>query len=445
MQLNLLKPFPKQLEFELSRARHTCYGGARGGGKSWAVDDKAIKLALRYPGIKILLLRRTLPELEENHINPLLDILEGCAKYNAQKHVFKFPNKSRIKLGYCELEKHVRRYQGQQYDVIFLEEATHFTESQMQFLTTCNRTKRKDFSPRMYYTCNPGGVGHMWVKRLFIDRQYVNKERSEDYVFIPAKLSDNPALYLNDPTYVETLMNLPEDLRRAHLDGDWDVLAGQYFPEWRREIHVIEPIPIKENWIRYRAIDYGLDCAACLWGAFDELGNAYIYRELAKPSLVISAAAGEIKNMTDANENIESTFGPPDVWNRTKETGKSIAELFYENGVPLTYTSNGRVDGWLNLKEWLKIVPNGTGEKQPRLRVFNTCTELIRCIPNLQHDEKKVSDVAIEPHEITHLPDALRYMMDGRPRCPEAATEKYLEEHTYERQVEDFIDYGRQG
>lgn len=442
MQLVLKRPQPKQLEFELARARHICFGGARGGGKSWVVDDKSIKLALRYPGLKILMLRRTLPELEENHIIPLLGILSGIAKYNTQKHVFTFPNKSRIKLGYCEQEKHVYRYQGQEYDVIFLEEATHFTETQMTFLTTCNRSKRDDFSPRMYYTCNPGGVGHMWVKRLFIDRIYQGEEVPEDYYFIQATIKDNPALFKHDKTYVKTLMNLPEDLRRAHMDGDWDVLSGQYFSEWRRELHAIDPIDIKENWIKYRAIDYGLDGAACIWGAFDELGNSYVYREFEMKDLVISAFARAITSLTPANEKIEMTFAPPDMWNRTKETGKSMAEIFYENGVTLTYSANGRVDGWLNLKEWLKNVPDGTGESHPRLRIFNTCNRLIHCLTNLQHDEKKVSDVAKEPHDITHLPDALRYLMDGRPRCAEAVTEQYLEEHTYENQESSFLGFG---
>ena len=165
-------PNPKQAAFFLSSARHTAYGGARGGGKSWAMRRKFVLLAFRYEGLQLLLLRRTLPELTENHVRPLLQELNGVARYNQSQRCFLFPNGSRIKLGYCDLEKDVYQYQGQEYDVIGLEEATHFTESQMQFLTTCNRSVRRDFSPRMYYTCNPGGVGHGWVKRLFLDRQY---------------------------------------------------------------------------------------------------------------------------------------------------------------------------------------------------------------------------------------------------------------------------------
>ena len=210
-------PNPKQAEFFRSTARHTAYGGARGGGKSWAMRRKLVLLALNYPGLNALIMRRTLPELRENHVIPLLKELKGAAKYNAAERVFKFPNGSRLRLGYCDSASDVYQYQGQEYEVIGLEEATHFTEEQMQFLTTCNRTVRRDFSPRMYYTCNPGGIGHGWVKRLFIDRTYRRGERESDYRFIPARIYDNPALITADPEYLRQLENLPEELRRAAL------------------------------------------------------------------------------------------------------------------------------------------------------------------------------------------------------------------------------------
>lgn len=152
-----LKGLPnlKQQEFFKATAPHICYGGARGGGKSWAMRRKMVLLMINYEGLRGLILRRTLPELRENIIVPLLKELTGFAEYNETEKVFRFPNGSRLKFGYCDSEHDVYQYQGQEYDVIALEEATHFTESQMNFLTTCNRTTRTDFSPRMYYTCNP--------------------------------------------------------------------------------------------------------------------------------------------------------------------------------------------------------------------------------------------------------------------------------------------------
>ncbi|MEZ4628406.1 MAG: phage terminase large subunit [Eubacteriales bacterium] len=241
------------------------YGGARGGGKSWAIRRKLVLLALHYPRLQILLLRRTLSELTENHVRALQTELSGFVDYNQTQRVFTFPNGSRIKLGYCDNEQDVYRYQGQEYDVVGLEEATQFTESQMQFLTTCNRSVRTDFS-RACITHNPGGIGHEWVKRLFIDRRrYRGSEQAEDYVFIPARVTDNPFL-MRDKSYVTILENLPEPLRRAYLDGDWDVLAGQYFGEFSRILHVVEPFAIPKAWRKFRAMDWGYNdpCAACL-------------------------------------------------------------------------------------------------------------------------------------------------------------------------------------
>jgi phage terminase large subunit len=408
-------PNPKQKEFFLAQARHIAYGGARGGGKSWAMRRKFVLLALNYAGLKLLLLRRTLPELRENHIMPLLAELVRVAKYSDNEKAFIFPNGSRIKLGYCESERDVYQYQGQEYDVIGLEEATHFTETQRDFLTTCNRSVRTDFKPRMYYTANPGNVGHQWFKRLFIDRDYRGSEKADDYIFIPARVYDNTVLMDTNPEYVQTLENLPEDLRRAHLDGDWDVFAGQYFREFSRDIHVIEPFPLPDSWRLYIAIDYGLDMLAAYWIAVDWHQKAYVYKELYQSDLIISEAAKRIKEMT-GKDKIYQILAPPDLWNRRQETGKSAADLFRENGVSLVKANNNRIQGWYNLKEWLKPYDDEQGIKTASLVIFKNCVNLIRTLPLLQRDEKDPNDVATEPHELTHAPDAIRYFIAGRPK-----------------------------
>lgn len=403
---------PKQMQFFKARGRHICYGGARGGGKSWAARVKAVMLCSRFPYLKVMLMRRTLPELRENHTRFLLPMLQGVAKYKETENCFYFPNGSILKLGYCAAEKDVYQYQGQEWDVIILEEATHFTEEQMTFLTTCNRSVRTDFSPRMYYTCNPGNVGHQWVKRLFIDRDYRGDEKPEDYVFISASVYDNDVLMKNDPGYIRTLMNLPEDQRRAMLDGDWDVFEGQYFSEWRRDLHVMEPIALQPWWPVYRAIDYGLDRLACLWCAVDEVGHAYVIRELCVSDTIVSESARQILELS--SEPVVATFMPADLLGKSSQTGKSIYQAFGDAGLHGTPVSNGRVAGWSNLKEWLHPVDDGTGGKLPRLRIFSTCKELIRCMPQLQYAKTgDLSDAAKDPHDITHAPDALRYMMDG--------------------------------
>ena len=416
----MLEGFPseRQREFFLSRARHTAYGGARGGGKSWAMRRKFILLALRYHGLNLLLLRRTLPELRENHLIPMQRELYGFAVYNSAERVFRFPNGSRIKLGYCDTMQDVYQYQGQEYAVIGLEEATHFTEEQMRFLTTCNRTTRKDFSPRMYYTCNPGNVGHAWVKRLFIDRLYAENENPNDYLFIPARIYDNKVLLDADPNYIRQLEALPEELRRAHLDGDWDVHAGQYFREFSRDRHVIEPFEIPSWWRRFRSMDWGYNDPCCvLWHAVDGESRVYTYREL----YVRETRAGEVASMVlelSRGESISYTVASPDMWQKRGAVlsgaggfeGETLAELFTSSGLSLTPADNSRVPGWNRVRDFLAVAPDG----RPNWLCFSDCRNLIRQLPALQFDQHNREDAADGDD---HAPEALRYALMSRPHA----------------------------
>ena len=196
-------PSPRQQEFFRAEAANVAYGGARGGGKSWAMRRKLVMLAMRYPGLKLLLLRRTLPELRANHILPLQRELEGYAAWSSTERAFRFPNGSRLVMGYCDNDSDCAQYQGQEYEVIGFEEATNFEPDWLTFIATCLRTTRTDFVPRIYYTCNPGGPGHAYIKRLFIDRAFRDGESPQDYVFIPAKVYDNQVLMPRDPGYLK--------------------------------------------------------------------------------------------------------------------------------------------------------------------------------------------------------------------------------------------------
>ena len=413
--------YPKQKEFCLATNKYICYGGARGGGKSHVSRIKMCLLALNYSGIQILLLRRTLAELRENHVLQLQKLLKDIAVYKESTKEFLFPNGSRIKLGYCDNEKDVLQYQGQAYEVIVLEEATHFTEFQFQTLTESNRMSgnmKEPFNPRMYFTCNPGGVGHLWVKRLFIDRDYTPTENLTDYKFIPSLVFENKYIMEHDPNYVKVLENLPEDRKQAMLYGNWDIFDGQFFREFKRNVHVIEPFQIPEHWNRYIAMDYGLDMFAVLFIAIDAKGKAYVYNEIHKSNLIVSEARQTLKSIM-RHYKYKYIYAPPDLWNRNRDTGKSTAELFWEGGLDLTKASNNRIAGWLNVKEWLKIrkVRNEqTGElyEDSDLKIFSNCVNLIKYLPQLQHDEKEPNDVATEPHEPTHITDALRYFCVSR-------------------------------
>jgi len=412
MIIKIAPPNERQKLFFKADTRFIAYGGARGGGKSWALRNKAILLAVEYPGIKILILRRTFPELRENHILPLTTALNKVTSYNDTQKTILFPNGSRIRFGYCDGDRDVLQYQGQEMDIIMVDEATQISEFVFSTLTACLRGTN-NFPKRMYLSCNPGGIGHYWVKRLFIDRDYKNSEDPNDYTFIPARVYDNTVLMERDPNYVKMLENQPEDIRRAWLLGDWNIHMGQYFPEFRHEKHVTEPFPIPDHWRKYVSLDYGLDMLAVLWAAFDESGHVYIYREIYEPNLIVSEAAKRIKEHL-AKEKVYAVLAPKDLWGRSADTGQSLAEGFEKAGVKLTPVGvNGRIEGWLSVKEWLAPDEEGT----PGLKIFSTCRNLIRCLPLLQHDEHDPNDCAIYPHEITHAPDALRYMIAGRPHA----------------------------
>ena len=199
---------------------------------------------------------------------------------------------------------------------------------------------------------------------------------------------------------------MPQKEREALKYGNWDIYDGMFFPEFKRNIHVVEPFEIPKDWYVYFVMDYGLDMLAGYWIAVDYNNNAYVFREVYESNLLVSQARDKIIEMT--NENVYMYLAPPDLWNRHKETGKSTADIFAEGGIDLYKTNNDRIQGWLQVKEWLKVYKDEQGYETSRLKIFSTCKNLIRCLPQLQHDEKKIGDVATEPHEITHAPDALR-------------------------------------
>ncbi len=418
----VIQPNEKQKDFFESKAKYTAYGGARGGGKSWAMRMKLILLALNYDGIQILLLRRTLAELRENHLLPMMELLKGIATYSAGEKEFRFPNGSRIKLGYCDSENDVLQFQGQAYEVIGLEEATHFTEFQFLALTESNRASgnmKARFSPRMYFTCNPGGVGHEWVKRRFIDREFRGSEKPDDYLFIKSLVFDNKFIMENNPEYLDTLMNLPEIRRRAMLYGDWDAFEGAFFPEFDAGRHIIfGDVEIPDSAIRFRALDYGLDMTACLWCAALQDGSIIVYRELYESNLLLSEAADKIVAMTEKQERIRYTVASPDLWNRRQESGKSGFDIMSSRGLKyMIKADNSRITGWRIVREYLKSGASFGGEA--KLRIYNQCKNLIRCLPLLRFDDRVREDAAGTPHEITHAPEALRYaLMSRQPKTP---------------------------
>lgn len=428
-ELNLGRANPKQAQFYASRSLYTAYGGARGGGKSHAVRVKAICGALSWAGIKILIVRRTYPDLENSIIAPLVRTLpEGAARYNATQHTVKFINGATIKFGHFQHHSGAEEYQGQEYDWIFIDEATQFSEDEFRTLGGCLRGA-SEIPKRMYLTCNPGGIGHQWVKRLFIDRRFRRAENPEedenpqDYRFIFATVEDNEVLLKHSPQYLKMLSALPERIRRAHRYGDWNALSGAYFAEFQRGTHTCRPFAIPDGWARYRTFDYGLDMLACYWIAVDYEGKAWVYREVKRSGLIVSEAAELIRSMTLPQESIAATFAPPDMWSTQKDTGRTMAEVFAQSGVPLLRANNNRVQGWLQVKEYLR---------KPYLVIFEDCEGLIEDMQAIQTDENNPNDCAKQPHGVTHSCDAIRYFCQSR-FLPAEAEETETEREGYDR------------
>lgn len=415
----------------LSTHLYTGYGGARGGGKTHVLMRKAISLAMEYHGIKILIMRRTYPELETTLIQPMNALIatatmngkpagDRIATYNSTLRTLFFATGSIIRFGHLQSAKAVDEYQGAEYDIVFLDEATHFTEWEFRVLGATLRGVN-DFPKRMYLTCNPGGIGHYWVKRLFVSREYEadKHENPADYIFIPATVDDNTALLKASPGYIAMLDTLPEDKKAAWRYGDWDAMAGQYFSEYRTGVHTVADFPIPDSWPRYRCFDYGLDMFACLWFAVDEHDRVYVYRERFQSGLIVSQAADLMKRATPPGEKIEFTIAPPDMWSTMKDTGKTMAEIFQLNGINLVKASNQRVQGWAVVKDGMKTWDDG----KAGIVFFESLTRITSDIQAIQHDEKNPDDCAKEPHDITHGPDALRYGMVARKLGAEPAAE----------------------
>ena len=405
----------KQEQFINSEAFETLFGGAAGGGKSYGQLVDALLYALKYPKSKQIIFRRTFPDLEKSLIRVSLEFYpRQAATYNTSKHVWYFKNGSIIDFGYIDTEKDVYQYQSAEYDVIRFDELTHFTEYMYTYMISRCRGANS-YPKHIKSSTNPGGVGHIWVKERFIDIGAPNQiheitlenGKKSTVIFIPSLVQDNMFLLDNDPDYIDRLELLPEKEKQALLYGDWDIFDGQFFTEFDRKIHVCTPFEIPSDWRIYRTRDYGLDMCATYWIAMDYKMNCYVYKELYESDLIVSEAARKINEMT--NEKIQIDYAPPDLWNRNKDTGKSTADIFAENRQYLTKADNNRISGWLAVHEWLKIYKDEQGQPNSKLKIFSNCVNLIRTLPAVQHDEKNPNDVAVEPHELTHAPDALRY------------------------------------
>jgi len=409
-----------QTDFLAAPETDVLYGGAAGGGKSFAM----IVDPLRYAHIsdhRALVLRKTLGELREliDKSRELYPKAFPGSRYKETEKIWIFPSGAKLEFGYLEKDADVYRYQGQAFSWIGFDEITHLaTEFPWNYLASRLRTTNPDIVPYMRATANPGGVGHQWVKERYVEPAEWNTtfvgEDGLSRRFIPASLHDNPYL-TRDGQYERMLRSLPEVHRRRLLMGDWDVSEGSAFPEFDRGIHVIEPFIIPSGWNRLKGVDYGYTSpSACLWAAIDpDDGTVIIYRELYERGLT----ADELKiRMTSLErDEIREIPGVLDTaaWNRTGYTGPTIGESLCKQpyGHKLRPADKNRIGGKQQIHAHLKPDPRSG---RPKLVIFETCRNLIRELSSIPVSQTNSEDV--DTHAEDHAYDALRYLLMSRPR-----------------------------
>jgi hypothetical protein len=420
---------PRQTKFHQSVAFETLYGGAAGGGKTAALVAEAVTYAMKFPKGRIYIFRKTIPELKQSVIP---EIYRQCAEfinvakgmhYNAQDRTFVFTNGSIIQLAYLENPADMYRYQSAEIHLLLIDEVTHFTQEQYEFLKT--RVRSTGTRPlKVMCATNPGNIGHAWVKSYFIDiappeTVYTDKNQNTRQ-FIPAKVSDHPDENFR-VTYTRQLQSISDpNLRRAYLDGDWDIFAGQAFEEWRRETedgkpyHVISPFEIPVHWVKWFAYDWGYNSfAAGVWLAKEpSTERIYLYREFYEHAMSASAQA-EMIAMLDGEDKIRIRMADPSLWKQigNAETGETIATIFQRNGLIFQPANNDRKAGKNAVHEALAPQADGI----PGIQVFSSCVNFIRTFPNLPVDINRIEDVMTKGVE-DHLYDAVRYgLMNQRP------------------------------
>ena len=417
-----------QTEFLAASEREVFYGGARGGGKSYAMLVDPLRYCDKQKH-RALLIRRTMPELRDliNHSQHLYPKAYPGAKWREQEKEWKFPSGARIEFGYAENLTDALRYQGQSYTWIGIDELPQYpTEDIYNFLRSSLRSVDPEIPVFMRATGNPGNVGSLWVKNMFVDPAVPNTKFDIDIKtptgvkkisrrFIPAKLEDNPYLMQTDDYYA-MLASLPEVQRKQFLDGNWEAFEDSSFPEFNKDIHVIKPFDIPRNWMKFRACDWGYSSpACCLWIAVDFDNNLFVYRELYTQKVTADMFA---RKVLDAEEGEYIRYGVLDssTWARRGDIGPSIAETMILEGCrwrPSDRSPRSRIAGKLEIHKRLRP-DEETG--YPSLFILDNCVNLIRTLPMLPTDKNNPEDV--DTHAEDHAYDALRYGCMSRPIHP---------------------------
>lgn len=423
-------PQPKQLQFMQCGCFEVCYGGAAGGGKSQALVAEALR-QVGNPNYRAIIFRKSYKQLAEliDYGREIYIPAFPSVKFNKSQYFFEFPSGAKIYFASIQNPQDVKQYQGRSFAFIAFDELTHFEEKEYMYMLSRCRARGSNLRCYIRSTCNPGGPGHNFVKKRFVDlgsgKKFVEEVEilsnenkkikvKRDRMFISSSIFDNQKLLDNDPNYLANLALMPEKEKNALLYGDWNSFEGQFFTEFNPKIHVIKPsleFTFREKFV---CMDYGLDTtAAYLCGVLKD-ESIVVMKEIHQPNLNLSQAAKSVLEMIKG-ENVSYIVASPDLWNRRQETGKSGEQIMRESELyGMRKANDSRIQGWRNMREYLKIYTDVEGYETAKLKIFSTCTNLINNIPALLHDDKNVEDASSKPHDVTHAPEALRYGLMSR-------------------------------
>ena len=428
-----------QTEFLAAGEREVLYGGSAGGGKSYAMLADPLRY-MSHPSFSGLLLRHTTEELRELIFKSqeLYPKIYPGIKWSERKMQWVAPSGARLWMSYLDRDDDVLRYQGLAFSWIGFDELTQWaTPYAWNYMRSRLRSVATDLPIFMRATTNPGGRGHHWVKKMFIDpAPYGNSFDATDIEttevlrypaghakagkplfkrrFIPARLSDNPYL-AEQGDYEAMLLSLPEQQRRQLLDGDWDIKEGAAFTEFDRNIHVVEPFAIPSNWVKFRSCDYGYGSkSGVLWFAVSPSEQIIVYRELYVSKVLATDLADMILELEENDGGMRYGVLDSSLWHKRGDTGPSLAEQMIQRGCrwrPSDRSKGSRVAGKNEIHRRLQV---DEFTEEPRLVFFNNCVNVTSQLPSLPIDKKNPEDIDTLSED--HLYDALRYGIMSRPR-----------------------------
>ena len=416
-------------------AFETLFGGARGPGKT---DCAIVWMAkpIAFPRYRGLVIRRNAKDLADWLDRAEFMYAAMGGKVVGQPPEIRFPSGAKIRTGHLKDENAYTAYQGHEYQRINIEELTQIpTEEQYLMLLGSCRSTLPEIDARVFNTSNPGGAGHSWVRKRFVSVaapgvQYTDPKTGLTRVFIPGKVTDNPTLMKIDPRYLGWLDSLPEPLRSAWRDGNWDVFIGQFFKTFDRMVNVVRPYRIPEHWVKYRSVDYGYGAPSAVgWYASSETGKLVMYRELWITDQTYEQLADEIK-LLSGGEHYQHTVVDPSICNKREQRGESFmtgSEILATKGIYVIPGDNNRIEGWRRMHSLFSM---------GKLEIFDTCLKTIETIPAQQHSKTNVEDM--QKNNTDHMTDSIRYMVMSRP-MPSGLGDGTGESISYDQRVHAFV------